>query len=95
MSWIGDLRDVLNFRQERKKRQLELEKLEQDGSRIRPANLEDVERYDPKHKALKRAIRKKRGDDNRDLLIAYSISAIFLAIVIAIVLLIVFSAKHC
>jgi hypothetical protein len=52
MSWIGDVKDLLSFRQERKKRQLDIEKLMQDSSRVKPATDEEVKEYDPKTKKL-------------------------------------------
>jgi hypothetical protein len=56
MSWIGDLKDLLNFRQERKKRGLELEKLEGEARRIRVATDEEIVKHDPKRRKLDRAI---------------------------------------
>ena len=68
MSLLGDMKDFLNFRQERKKRGLEIKKLEGEAKReasrlIVPAHQgikhEDVVKYDPKLRRLEEHVREQ------------------------------------
>jgi len=83
MSWISDILQLLNVRQERKKRRLEVEKLEKESSVIQIATDEQIAAIDPKRRALL-MMRKSMQESRRHT------RAVGATIIIAVLVLVVF-----
>jgi hypothetical protein len=64
--WIRDLFGIQKDMYDTKKTRLEINELEgaEREKLITPATLDDVRKYDPKYRAIKRRVRKLRGRDD-------------------------------